>query len=165
MSYGNYAPFYRGGYFNPIQTPTMPQYQPMQDNGNQYMPQCQNGVQGSGKVQNGFVWVLNENEAMARYVAPGESELSWDINNPIIYIKSVNVQGVPSMRILDFTERTAETPVKTPVEHVCECKGKFVTIDAFNALQSEFDALTAKFEEMNKKPVAKTRKTEVTDNE
>lgn len=24
MAYGNYAPFYRGGYFNPMQSPTMP---------------------------------------------------------------------------------------------------------------------------------------------
>ena len=25
MAYGNYAPFYRGGYFNPMQSQTMPQ--------------------------------------------------------------------------------------------------------------------------------------------
>ena len=33
MTYGNYAPFYRTGYFNPMQTPMMPN---MVDNQNQF---------------------------------------------------------------------------------------------------------------------------------
>ena len=30
-------------------------------------------------------------------------------NKPTIYVKSVNAQGVPSMRVLDFTERNADS--------------------------------------------------------
>ena len=42
MAYGNYAPFYRGGFFNPMQTPTMP---PMADNQNQFAPSYQQPIQ------------------------------------------------------------------------------------------------------------------------
>ena len=36
MAYGNYAQFYRGGYFNPMQTQIMPN---MAENQGQFMPQ------------------------------------------------------------------------------------------------------------------------------
>ena len=42
MAYGNYAPFYRGGYFNPMQTPTMPQ---MADNQGQFAQSYQTPLQ------------------------------------------------------------------------------------------------------------------------
>ena len=42
MAYGNYARFYRGGYFNPMQTPTMPT---MADNQNQFAQPYQQPMQ------------------------------------------------------------------------------------------------------------------------
>ena len=42
MAYGNYAPFYRGGFFNPMQTPTMPQ---MADNQGQFAQPYQQPIQ------------------------------------------------------------------------------------------------------------------------
>jgi hypothetical protein len=40
MAYGSYAPFYRGGYFNPMQTPNIPDnsYQPMNQSYQAQMP-------------------------------------------------------------------------------------------------------------------------------
>lgn len=165
MAYGNYAPFYRPGYFNSAQAPTIPQFQPMQENPGQYMPYYQNGLQGSSQPQSTFVWVLNENEALARYVAPGETEITWDKNSPTIYIKSVNSQGIPSMRILDFAERNADTAPKTPVEHACKCGGKYATLEAFNALQGEFEDFKRSVEQMREKKPRKTEKVEVSENE
>lgn len=159
MAYGNYAPFYRGGYFNPMQMPTMPN---MADTQNQYNPQYQTPVQQQPIMQtanntNDMIWVLNENEATSYPVAPNNTVTLWDKNEPIIYIKSVNMQGVPSMRVLEFTERTVNAP-KTPVEHVCNCGDKFVTLEVFNALQSKFEELTARFEEITATTSAKSRK-------
>ena len=48
MAYGNYAPFYRGGYFNPMQTPTMPQ---MAENQGQFMPQYQQPIVQTNPIQ------------------------------------------------------------------------------------------------------------------
>ncbi len=99
---------------------------------------------------NEFLWVLSINEAESYPVAPNCSVTLWDKNSPVLYIKSANAQGVPSMKILDYTERTAEAP-KMPSEHVCQCSGKYVPKEQFELLQSNFTALSDKFERLNSK--------------
>lgn len=158
MAYGNYAPFYRGGYFNTAQTPTFAPYQQMSENNSQYMPQYQQNLQPTQmSPTNDFLWVLNENEATAFPVAVGGSVVLWDKNSPTIYVKSVNAQGVPSMRVLDFTERsqTVQAEKKPGVE--------FATLDAFNALQSELEAVKRKLEQMQTKKQKKNELLEVDD--
>lgn len=159
MAYGNYAPFYRGGYFNPMQTPTMPQ---MADNQAgyvpQYQPQMPTNTAPMSQPANDMIWVLNENEATSFPVAMNNSVVLWDKSNPTIYVKSVNAQGIPSMRILDFTERNAapvQTAEKSTAEHACTCGDKFATKEQINALQGKIDDLTAKYEELSR-PVTKT---------
>ena len=174
MAYGNYAPFYRTGYFNPMQTPMMPN---MVDNQNQFtqpyqaptpMPNpapMQNPIAPPTQTTNDIIWVQGEAGAKAYLVAPNNTVTLWDSESPTIYIKTADMSGVPSMRILDFTERTVNAP-KTPVEHVCKCGDKFVTIEAFNALQNDFDKLTARFEEITSSTTAKSKKSkENVDNE
>ena len=152
MAYGNYAPFYRGGYFNPMQTPTMPQ---MAENQGQYVQQYQQQPIQQPTQQNAswndMIWVLNENEAVSFPVAPNNSVTLWDKSKNTVYIKSVNMQGVPSIRILDFTERNTEpskSAENSPVEHKCTCGDKFATKEQINALQGKIDDLTAKYEEL-----------------
>lgn len=158
MAYGNYAPFYRGGYFNPMQPPQMPQ---MAENPNQYSQPYQPQVQSTNDM---MIWVLNENEATSYPVAPNNSVVLWDKSNPTIYVKSVNGQGVPSMRVLDFTERVANAP-KTPVEHICKCGDKFATIEQFDGLQAKISEIQGIIEDMqtksNTKSTKTTKKTEV----
>ena len=169
MAYGNYAPFYRGGFFNPMQTPTMPQ---IADNQGQYAPQYQPQTNSSPipmntQPTNDMIWVLNETEATSYPVAPNNSVTLWDKNQDTVYIKSVNMQGIPSMRILDYAERTAENAPKTHAEHICQCGDKFVSVDTFKALQNEFEALRNELEELKSRPRAKTSKkiVEEADNE
>ena len=149
MSY--YAPFYRPmGYYNPsipqenanmqngqqypqtMQQPPMPMQQPVQP-----IPMAQPNQMPS----NDMLWVLNETEATSYPVAPNNSVTLWDKNQDTVYIKSVNMQGVPSMRILDYVERTTENAPKTADKHVCTCGKDFVRIDTFKDLQSDFEAL------------------------
>ena len=157
MSYGNYAPFYRGNYFNPLQTQeglNQPMSQPYQ----QMQPQQMPIVQQPSAPVNDMLWVLNESEATSYPVAPNNTVTLWDKNEPTIYIKSVNAQGVPSMRILDFSERTQNAP-KPHTEHVCQCGKDFVKIDDFKALEAKFEDLADKFEALNTKTTtAKTKK-------
>ena len=156
-----YAPFYRPTYYDPVQQNPMGQFnqqfqQPMQQ---QMQP-----LQTAQQPTNDFLWVLGQTEAESYPVAPNNTVTLWDKNLPTIYIKSVNAQGVPSMRILDFTERTATAP-KTPSAPSFNSHNNFVTLDSFNALKGDVESLRDKLDELNAKPVAKTKKTEVENHE
>lgn len=159
MAYGNYAPFYRGGYFNPMQTPTMPQ---MADNQNQfaqpYQQPMQTNIAPMSQPTNDMLFVLNENEASAYPVAPNNSVVLWDKNNKTFYIKTANAQGIPSMQIYDFTERVSED-TKTPEKHVCNCGDKYATKEQINALQGKIEGLETRIEEISAHIVEKTKTT------
>lgn len=92
-----------------------------------------------------MLFVLNENEASAYPVAPNNSVVLWDKNNKTFYIKTANAQGIPSMQIYDFTERT-EKPQNQPTEHKCTCGDKFVTKEEFDALKGKFYDLQARYD-------------------
>ena len=161
-----YAPYARPmGYYNP----SIPQENPNMQNGQQFqqmpiqqqMP-MQAPVQQMPIVQptptNDMLWVLGQTEAESYLVAPNNSVTLWDKNKDTVYIKSVNAQGVPSMRILDYTERNTEKSTETPQKHICKCGDKFATIDAVNALQGKIEALENELEELKAKPKAKPAK-------
>lgn len=152
-----YAPFYRPTYYDPVQPNSMGQFnQQFQPPMGQPMQQAPMQTQPT----NDFLWVLGQTEAESYPVAPNNTVTLWDKNLPTIYIKSVNAQGVPSMRVLDFTERTA-TAAKQPVSAPFGSANNFVTIDSFNALEAKFAALEDKVDELRPKTSAKTKKVEV----
>ena len=162
MAYGNYAPFYRGGFFNPMQTPTMPQ---MADNQNQFAQPYQQPMQTNPapipmqtQQTNDMLFVLNENEASAYPVAPNNSVVLWDKNNKTFYIKTANAQGIPSMQIYDFTERI-EKAQNEPTTHKCTCGDKYATKEQINDLRGKIDDLTAKYEELSRPIVEKPKTT------
>ena len=113
----------------------------------QQVPQMQQPTQNAN---NDIIWVQGEAGAKAYLVAPNNTVTLWDSESQTIYLKTADMNGVPSMKILDFTERT-ETPQKTPTEHACQCGSKFTLKEDFNALQSRFDGLSARFEELEEK--------------
>lgn len=167
--------YYQGGYYPQYQNGAVPdmlnqfkgQYQqmPMQQPMMQQMPMQ---TMAQPTQTNDMIWVLSEVEAQSYPVAPNNSVILWDKNNDVVYIKSVNMQGVPSMRVLDYKERTSDNAPKTPVEHKCTCGDKFVLKNDFKALQSDFEALRNELDELKAKPKAKTAKKaveEVEDNE
>lgn len=154
-----YAPFYRPTYYDPVQQNPMGQFnQQFQQPMGQQMQPTQMSV--ANPVSNDFLWVLGQTEAESYPVAPNNTVTLWDKNLPTIYIKSVNAQGVPSMRILDFTERLANAP-KTPSTPSFNSPDNFVTLDSFNALEAKFAALEGKVDELRPKASAKTKKAEV----
>lgn len=155
-----YPPYFnRGNYINPMQTaPQMPMQNVPQM---EYQPQYQQMPMNQPTPTNDMIWVLNESEATSYPVALNNSVVLWDKNNPTIYIKSMNAQGVPSMRVLDFSERMPDNSPKASVEHKCKCGGKFAPMEDFKRLQEEFEALQEKVEALNAKPTTKSKKAEV----
>ena len=137
MAYPN---FYNGGYYPQYQNGAVPdmlnqykgQYQPIMQ------PQMVQTMQTVPTPTNDMLWVLNENEATSYPVAPNNNVVLWDKNKATIYVKSVNAQGVPSMRVLDFTERNADTSnsaENSSQKHECKCANKFVSRTEFDALK------------------------------
>ena len=124
---------YKGQYQQPVQPQPMPQ---------QMMP--------TPIPSNDMIWVLGEIEATSYPVAPNNTVTLWDKNEHTVYIKSVNAQGVPSMKVLDYSERTAEGK-NEPHEHECQCNKDFVHIDEFNQLKANFEALANKVETIQSK--------------
>lgn len=111
-----------------------------------------------------MLWVLGQTEAESYPVAPNNVVTLWDKNNPTIYIKSANAQGVPSIRILDFTERTQNAP-QQPAEHACKCGDNFVTKEELKALQGKYDDILSRLQTLEDKPKAKTTKSSKGDEE
>lgn len=101
-----------------------------------YQPQTQ--------TQNGLLWVQGEQAAKSYLVAPGNTVVLFDSENPYIYIKSADMSGMPNTRVLEYKEHTE--PTAKPQEHVCNCGEKFVGKEDFKALSDRVEALAAKIE-------------------
>lgn len=152
MAYNNYYgnPYYQQpNYYGNGAVPDMLGQQKMQY---QQMP-----TPTPMQPTNDMLWVLGEVEAQSYPVAPNNTVILWDKNRPTIYIKSANAQGVPSIRILDFVERSINAP-KTPTDESFNIPDNFVTKDEFNALKGKLEDLTAKFNETAVTQVIKTNK-------
>lgn len=118
---------------------------------------------------NDIIWVQGEAGAKAYLVAPNNTVTLWDSESPTIYLKTADANGVPSMRVLDFTERTANA-TKSTAEHACKCGDKFIPKDELKAINEKFDGIDAKIEELeikinslSAKPAAKSTKTTKTE--
>ncbi len=89
-------------------------------------------------VQQGMIWVQGESAGKSYLVAPGNTVPLWDSERQTIYLKSVDASGIPTMRILDYKERTQPMPAAQNVE--------YVTRDELDALARKVEALMPKEE-------------------
>lgn len=108
---------------------------PMPDN----LAQLRAQQQPQQQPNNGIIWVQGEAGAKSYLVAPGNTVQLWDSENPTIYLKSADQSGVPSMRILDWTERSAVQ--KAPLQQPQQSSPDYVTRDEFNALEAKIASL------------------------
>lgn len=66
--------------------------------------------------QTGPIWVQGEAGAKSFLVGPGKTVPLWDSEAQIIYMKSADNSGMPSMKVLDYTIReNPGIPAKAPV--------------------------------------------------
>ena len=62
------------------------------------------------RAQNGFIWVQGEVGAKGFPVAPNTTVQLWDSDAQVIYLKSADATGMPSMKILDYMIREQTHP-------------------------------------------------------
>lgn len=124
MAYNSYFP---AGY--------QPMYYPQQSQA-QTQPQTQNN--------NGIIWVQGEAAAKSYPIAPNTSVPLWDSEANVIYIKSADMSGMPSIKILDYTMRdiASKSAEISP-------QSAFATKDDVEYLKDEIFALKSKFERMS----------------
>lgn len=98
----------------------------------------------------GIVWVQGEAGAKSYLVAPNTTVQLWDSENPVIYLKSADASGMPSMKILDYTVRGASEPRTS----ITKSKDDFVTHTELRDLE---DRLTRTIEELKEVKHESTR--------
>lgn len=114
----------------------------------QQMPGMQPQMQQPQTAQNGINWVQGEAAAKSFPVAPGAIVTLWDSEQPTIYVKSADNTGMPTMKILDYSERLQAA--RMPQNAANAVPQDYVT-------REEFAALAARVEEYeNKKQGKKT---------
>lgn len=100
---------------------------------------------------NPFIWIQGGMAGAQSYqVAPNSTAILWDSDEQVIFIKSADMQGRPSMRILDYTIRT-EAP-KTAQNALSGSNAQIPTKEDISALQRQIDVLKQQIERMNHEP-------------
>lgn len=107
---------------------------------NQYYPQSVfPQQQNQQQVQNNnIIWVSGEAGAKSYLVAPNTTVQLWDSEAQVIYLKSADASGMPSMRVIDYTIRD-NTPQNVPVAS----RSDFATKDDIILIQKQIDELKA----------------------
>lgn len=88
-----------------------------------------------------IIWVQGEAGAKAHMVAPGNSAVLWDSENPYIYIKTADASGMPSMRIIEWKERGNTSPMQSAIQSP---QPQYVTIEEYNKLVGVVNELNAR---------------------
>lgn len=113
-------------------------YQPYYQAPN-YQQNTQQQMQG-----NGIVWVSGEAGAKAYLVAPNTSVALWDSESDVIYLKSADASGMPSMKVIDYKVRNSASEQSYSVNQ----QVSYATKDDVNMLQSEIDKLRSEMKEV-----------------
>ena len=95
---------------------------------------------------NPIIWIQGIEAAKAYQTAPNSTVVLFDSEDQSIYIKSADMQGRPSMRILDYTIRS-EAP-RTAQNALSGNDAQIPTKEDINALQSQIDGLKKQIEQM-----------------
>lgn len=122
MAYNGFPATYQPMYYPQQYQPQMPQ-QPAQQN--------------SG----GIIWVSGEAGAKAYLVAPNTTVQLWDSEENVIYLKSADASGMPSMKILDYTIRD-NSPANSPNSAL---NNRTINSTTY-ATRAEIEAVTAQIE-------------------
>lgn len=117
-------------------------YQPQQ----MYYPQMQS--QGQQQTQNGnnLIWVSGEAGAKAYLVAPNTTVTLWDSEAQVIYLKSADASGMPSMKIIDYTIRN-----NTPQETVRDSHSEFAMKTDVESIRKDIVALSERVDFLSKR--------------
>lgn len=114
-----------GGYMPQMQQMPTPQPQPMPFQ----TPNCS------------IKWVQGIAGAKAYPLAPGQTADLWDSEDQIIYLKTVDMNGMPSMEIIDYTRRPKDGAKKEATQ---------TTVQETYAKQSDFEKALERIDKLER---------------
>lgn len=117
-------------YYNGFPASYQPMYQPQQ----YQTPVMQTPQQAQQSGNGSIIWVQGEQAAKSYLVAPNSSVVLFDSEDKIIYLKSADASGMPSMKILDYTIRGETNTQPAPV-------AEYATKDDLKALEAKIREL------------------------
>ena len=128
-------------------------YQPMYYQ-QQYQPimQQQAPTQPAAAPQSNVICVQGEAAARGYLMAPNTTLPLWDSEANVIYLKSTDAAGMPSMKVLDYTIRN-QTPANAPVAASAAQSNNpsvYATKADLEAIAGQIDRLKAKVDSMTK---------------
>ena len=91
---------------------------------------------------NGIIWVQGEAGAKSYLVAPNNTVQLWDSENPVIYLKSADASGMPSMKIIDYTIRGGSQQAQPAVND------SYATKDELNGIKEELARIKSELREL-----------------
>ena len=90
-----------------------------------------------------MIWVQGEAGAKAYVLPPNTTLPLWDSEDQVIYIKSVDGSGKPTMTILDYVDRNAQKQSDEVGEVI------YATKEQIDTLNSKLTSLSNKFDGLN----------------
>lgn len=147
-------------------------YQPMQMQQPQQMQQAVNQQVNPVANQNGIIWISGESEAAMFPIAPNNAVALWDRNGKVIYLKSADATGKPTMAIYDLVKRENAEPDGEPAHSYATKEDLGQVVDVMKDYTAMLDTLKTDVEAIKgdmygiagKKKTAK-KPAEVTDDE
>lgn len=114
-----------------------------------YTPQPQ--MQMQPQKQTGPIWVQGEGGVKSFLLAPGETVALWDSEAQVIYLKSADASGMPSMKVLDYTIRdNPSIPSKAPVGEGPEYATKNEIQSTKDDIKHEIDVIKKENDDLKK---------------
>lgn len=147
MAYNNYFPV---GYQPFVyQYPNNTPYQPQGTQSEAVQPAQQTMNQNNFNAsQNAIIWVQGEAGAKAYPVAPNTTVQLWDSEEQVIYLKSADASGMPSLKTLDYTIRETKPHISVAEKPQIDMSG-FITRDEFEQRMAEVCKQTIKTKKVN----------------
>lgn len=119
-------------------------YQQMQYSQQPFTQQTQQVQQPT--MNSNLIWVQGEAGAKSYLVAPNTTVQLWDSEDQVIYLKSADASGMPSMKVLDYQIRQNNQSVNQPQ---IEVNASYATKDELTEIRGELRELKTKLESMN----------------
>lgn len=128
-------PFYQPSY-QPLYYPQ--NYQPV-------VQQQQQQVQ-QHNTSSGIIWVSGMQEAQMFPVAPNNAVALWDNSGKVIYLKTADATGKPTMKVYDLVERTESASAASAAQE--EKVPEYISKDELNEILSVLKGITGEIEQM-----------------
>lgn len=105
----------------------------------QFFPQQQAPQPAPQQQNNSMIWVSGEAGAKAYLVSPNTTVQLWDSEAPVVYLKSADASGMPTMKILDYKIREQALTQSAPVAEKVNIN--FVTHEELKILEDRLAAM------------------------